>query len=469
MLMGKFGARAQQAAARTAAAEPEFDSFGDLPAGIVGAVAQLVDCRILPIAEGKKNAGELMFFARAIVKSPAEHDGVMIKGLGTSIMQNLIDDKDANGNPIEGRQMEDKLVLVQEHVKKIANVQPGVPFDPTPFYAENLEATCTHLKEMSITPVENGGKPIHIRFRTWKGTESNIEQGAGGKWFVYEGSFDRSGNFKSAGKLAVPFANGQRGVHPPGGYPTQAAAAAVFKYAGKPSMTNHVWSGVVDWHGDAPAGAGVVDSTPKANGTSPAAPREKAQFRTAAPAKAPPDPPVPPQVDNGSDGTDTVDDPTSADGDLLSPELADLLNRAKAKEDGGLEEAEAQTQLLETAIALGVDQETIDGPSWDDLVAAIAAKQAEGGEGVEPTAEEPPVEDGPQVGNLYFVHWPLTAQGKATVNPKTKKPVKLEVEIATVDAASRVVTVKDLNTGKPVLASNKKPRLFGYDDLLDGR
>ncbi len=159
--------------------------------------------------------------------------------------------------------------------------------------------------------------------------------------------------------------------------------------------------------------------------------------------------------------------------DGLDPELADLLHHAKAKEDGGLEEAEAQTTLLERAIELGVDQGIIDGPSWDDLVAAIAEKMQEG-EGTPPDpdvddvpAPEEPAEEGPKVGELYFVHWPLDAKGKATINPKTKKPVKLEVEVQTIDPTSRTVTVTDLNTQKPVLAPNKKPRPFSFDALLD--
>jgi hypothetical protein len=77
--LAKHGDRMRKAFDAHKGDETEYSSFGDLPAGVEG-VAQLVECRLTQVKEGKKNAGEWLFYAAGAVKQPAEFEGQRLFG-----------------------------------------------------------------------------------------------------------------------------------------------------------------------------------------------------------------------------------------------------------------------------------------------------------------------------------------------------------------------------------------------------
>jgi hypothetical protein len=150
-LLGKY--REQLKTAHTASANKptEYGQMG-LPPGIEGGVAQLEDCKIVRIKEGKKNAGEPMFFASGIVKRPLVHDGMRCAGERTQVMEPMF--------PTPGRTrqtFDDHLDCVYNELRKL-----GLKTEELDGSEESLVAAMTALQEL---------KP-HFKFRTWKGEKA---------------------------------------------------------------------------------------------------------------------------------------------------------------------------------------------------------------------------------------------------------------------------------------------------------
>lgn len=61
----------------------------NLPGGIRGGIAQLVDMKLDVVKPGKQNAGSIYFYAAGVVHSPNDVNGIPVKGLRTSIMEPL--------------------------------------------------------------------------------------------------------------------------------------------------------------------------------------------------------------------------------------------------------------------------------------------------------------------------------------------------------------------------------------------
>ncbi len=150
-LVAKLGERLKKGHEAHKNDDTEYSSFGDLPAGIENGVAQLVDCKFTQIKEGKENAGQYMFYAAGVVKSPTEvnADGqvIEVEGLRTQVSEPLFD------TPTRTRKtVEDHLGFVYNELRKL-----GV--DTKQIGPDDLESVAAALKE---------SQP-HFKFRTWKG------------------------------------------------------------------------------------------------------------------------------------------------------------------------------------------------------------------------------------------------------------------------------------------------------------
>lgn len=145
--LAKHGDRMRKAFDAHKGDETEYSNFGDLPAGVEG-VAQLVECRLTQVKEGKKNAGEWLFYAAGAVKQPAEFEGQRLFGRRTSITCPLYDTPDRQGR----KTLEEHLAWVTNELRKL-----GV--DTAEMDVEELPDTLAAVKEAAP----------HFRFRTWKG------------------------------------------------------------------------------------------------------------------------------------------------------------------------------------------------------------------------------------------------------------------------------------------------------------
>lgn len=150
----KFGAKLQNAHKQHATEKTEYGNMGDLPDGISGGVAKLVDIKLMP---GKKNPNDWFFYAAGVVVSPAEFKGMRTIGMRTSILEPLGD------TPTRSRKtFEDHMGWVYNELRKLgldtSNIDPN-----------NLEAELAFLKEAAP----------YFTFRTWKGPKQTTGQYAG--------------------------------------------------------------------------------------------------------------------------------------------------------------------------------------------------------------------------------------------------------------------------------------------------
>lgn len=134
-----------------------------LPEGIEDGVAQLVSAAIQKIAGGQ-DAGKPIFVARGIVKSPAQHKGVTIRGRGTMVSERM------HATPTKTRK------TVEEHLHWVRDflISMGVK-------GETL--TDVSKYDAAIKAVV-AAKP-HFSFRTWKGKKK--EPGTPGYNPTYDG------------------------------------------------------------------------------------------------------------------------------------------------------------------------------------------------------------------------------------------------------------------------------------------
>jgi len=143
--LAKLGAKGIKAHEEHKSSEVEFDTFGDLPPGINGGVAQLKECKLDTYSKGDM-AGEYYFLARGVVVSPVEHEGLHVQGLSTMIMEPICE--------TPGRSRES----VSDHLKQVYNELKKLGLE-IPDDIENLEPALEALKE--VQP--------YFTFRTWQG------------------------------------------------------------------------------------------------------------------------------------------------------------------------------------------------------------------------------------------------------------------------------------------------------------
>jgi hypothetical protein len=157
-IFSRYGSKAVEAFNKHKGDETEYGNFGELPPGIDGGVAQLVDCRVLEIKEGKQNAGELMFFARGVVVEPEEAEdprtGLVMrtKNRSTTLSEPLFH--------TPGRARE----TFEQHMQHVLNQlrMLGLSTEDIAATDEEFNAQLATLKESA---------PF-FRFHTWQGPKS---------------------------------------------------------------------------------------------------------------------------------------------------------------------------------------------------------------------------------------------------------------------------------------------------------
>lgn len=148
-LLEKYGENIVKAAEVNRLADVRHSDMG-LPAGIDNGIAQLTDCRVTEIKPGKENAGQLVFYAAAIVLEPVMFNGVKVAGLRTQISEPLYDTPNRKDRKNQA-----------DHIGWVQNIMKLLGADPKDLGAKDIENTMLALEQ---------AKP-YLRFRTWKGAK----------------------------------------------------------------------------------------------------------------------------------------------------------------------------------------------------------------------------------------------------------------------------------------------------------
>lgn len=314
-VLAKLGAGLNKAVKAHAADETRRGRT-DLPAGIKGGIAQVVECGFAEVGEGKQNAGKPYFFATAIVKLPTHHEDMPVAGLRTRIMENLFETGSG-----------DKKISQEQHVDNVLNylrlISGNDEYTHGCETGEQMEALATQLAEL---------KP-HIRFRTWAGGKVEIEKGKDGKFRAVRD-----------GKVIK------------GPFPTEAALKAAVPYAGKEPTVNHTWEGFVEYEeDDAANAAAAVEEEPASEYTE----AENAEDAAAA------------------ETTEEVAEEEVAEEATTLPEDLDELVAIADDGEHALTQ-EAGEKLIELAVAAGHSEEAARGAAgWTDVVEMINNPPAE--------------------------------------------------------------------------------------------
>jgi hypothetical protein len=416
-IFSRYGSKAVEAFNKHKADETEYGNFGDLPPGIDGGVAQLVDCRVLEIKEGKQNAGELMFFARGIVVEPEQVEDprtglvVRIKNRNTTLSEPLFH---TAGRARET--FEDHMAYVLNQLRKL-----GLSTEDIAATDEEFNAQLATLKESA---------PF-FRFRTWQGPKSDQYPNprVNHTWEGTQGLEDytppdEGSPIEDDTDLAAPSER------------SEGNGSATRSQVG-PSKTLSSPSG-------RPVAATPTKTRPTAREPQPNSPTGLPGGKPVAPSARPATPSAgrpsgkPPAQPVASPAAEVVDE----FGDLDS-----LAEKADA------EDKQAQKSLEAMATEAGVPREAVKkARSWADVAVLIAAagqpgdeeEEEEGGdedESTEGTEEASPDEsdeeedewEGPVVGDMYSYRI-----GKKLA----------DVEVLEVNAAKRTVTVKNYSEPK---------------------
>ena len=153
-LMAKLGNRVQQAHAKAKDKDTDFGNLGDLPPGINGGVAQVVDAKIDVVKEGKKHAGEFYYYIGAVVVTPktfTDDKGVtsICEGMRTMITGPLHDTPERTG----------ERKTFEQHWDNMLNELRKLGVDTKTMKPDDIDGVMESLRTI---------KPL-TRFRTWMG------------------------------------------------------------------------------------------------------------------------------------------------------------------------------------------------------------------------------------------------------------------------------------------------------------
>lgn len=150
-LAAALGSAGRKAVEKVRGNETTFSAGGDLPGGIEGGIAQLVDCKFDTYSRGSME-GEYYFLAAGIVKKPKTFEGHRVEGLRTQIMEPVCDTSETRPNS--------SRKTIDEHIDWVLNEMRKLGVDTSELELEDMEAAAEALRE---------AKP-HFRFRTWQGS-----------------------------------------------------------------------------------------------------------------------------------------------------------------------------------------------------------------------------------------------------------------------------------------------------------
>jgi hypothetical protein len=402
-LLAKYGAKIDQAVQQHAQDETNYGII-NLPPGINNGVAQLISCKFDTYKSGN-NTGEIYWQARGVAVEPDKVQTVngpcQVRGLQTMVME-----------PIHATQNQDgsKITSVDEHVARVMNhmrMLAGDDFTAGVKTAADLEGLCDILNE---------AKP-YFKFTTsprFSMTEKNPD---GSK--LVTGAWENWHGNRGLEDWTPPDGSGQVVDESPP--------------APQPKPSTSTMSGIGTMKREVPA-----KTVPKPGGVKqpPAPPNPPVKTKVAAPGPEP--------------------EPTE---DLS--ESVDLENLSLLADNG---DEDAQKRLNELAKEAGIEQDAegnLPGASWSELAGLIQQAEADQ-EQVEATPEEEaPVDDSPQVGQIwkYQVIDPKTKKPKMDL--KTKKVQKpVECEIVFVHENGKV-NLKNLDDGKTVYPGVPVDQLIG--------
>lgn len=155
-LAAKLGAKGKAAIDKHREDDTDYGVGAQLPEGIEGGIAQLVDCKF-DVYEKGNDVGQYYFYAAGTIVEPIEHGGIHVQGLRTSIMEPMCD------TPTRSRKTTD------EHIAWVLNEMRKLGIETKEVGLEDMEGIAEMLKE---------AKPF-FRFRTWKGEPAKTGAFAG--------------------------------------------------------------------------------------------------------------------------------------------------------------------------------------------------------------------------------------------------------------------------------------------------
>lgn len=215
-LVGKLGQKLIAAHEAHKGDDTVYSGGSELPGGIRGGLAEIVDSKFGIYAAGTAHAGEYFYYAAAIVRSPDTHEGSQVSGLRTSIgPEPMCDTPEKTGDNAKK--------TLQDHVDWLLNEWRKLGIDTKGIKPDQYEAVAEGLKN---------SKKV-TKFSTRAGSTTEIVQ-RGGKWVVVQ--------------------NGKKDL---GTYATEAMAKTAWPHAGKEAMIFHEWGGL--FTGNVPAGEPAVN------------------------------------------------------------------------------------------------------------------------------------------------------------------------------------------------------------------
>jgi hypothetical protein len=417
-VFSRYGPKAVEAFNKHKGDETEYGNFGDLPPGIDGGIAQLVDCRVLEIKEGKQNAGELMFFARGVVVEPEQVEDprtglvVRIKNRNTTLSEPLFHTAGRARETIE-----DHMAYVLNQLRKLG------------LSTEDITATDEEFNSQLATLKESA--PF-FRFRTWQGpkTDQYPNPRVNHTWEGTQGLEDYIPPDEGSpidDDATGPAAPSERSV----------GNGSATRQPVNPSSTASNPSGK-------PVATTPTKTRQTARGTNPNSPTGQPGGKPVAPSARPAT--IFAGSPLGKPPAQPVASPTAEPADEFG-DLDSLAEKADA------EDKESQKSLEAMATEAGVPKDAVKkARSWADVAALIAAagqpgdeeeeevededESTEGTEEGSPDDSEEEEEDqwdGPVVGDMYSYR-----VGKKLV----------DVEVLEVNAARQTVTVKNYSEPK---------------------
>ncbi len=154
-ILGKVMGVLKQAHEQHKDDETTYSNFGDLPAGMEDAVAQLIEAKFDVYGDDKRNAGQPYFIARGVCVHPAEFtdgNGVTHQTANkhTMITIPVCDTTNSDG----------KVTPIADHVKKLYNELRKLGLD-------TRQLTGPEMLEPAVAALKKAGP--FFKFRTWRG------------------------------------------------------------------------------------------------------------------------------------------------------------------------------------------------------------------------------------------------------------------------------------------------------------
>jgi len=131
-LFKALGAQLSAAHAEAANAETTMPMM-DLPGGIKGGIAQVVECKFDKYKEGD-NKGKWYFYCAAVVIEPKTHEGRKVEGLRTSIMEPMCETPSR------------KRATIEAHMHYVYNEFRKLGVDTREISPDQLEDVAAHIK-----------------------------------------------------------------------------------------------------------------------------------------------------------------------------------------------------------------------------------------------------------------------------------------------------------------------------------